>query len=169
MFGVDKDTKSQLRLLTTFINASSIGVTNVFDTNHGCHFKTEHDCSTEASLRLRSILYDDKKRLEFDEKKVHFGLIEMSDKLFEGKRGDGQKWHFEEPVENVLALPFWSTARARKNPDRKLRKHRNRRRRRSRLTEVSQPKKYSDEESLWQYFRKRMGEENYKEMLSDER
>ncbi len=105
MFGIDRDSHNELRLLATFINASSLGQTHVARTNHGYHFRTELNCSLETAMQLRRMLGDDNKRVAVDELKIRHGLTEMVDTLFFGKLDDNWKWHYEQPV-NVLALPF---------------------------------------------------------------
>lgn len=44
--------------------------------------------------------------MAYDDLKIEMGLFDLFDTLFESKRGKGEKWSDEEPV-NPLAEPFW--------------------------------------------------------------
>lgn len=109
-----------------------------------------------------------KNRIAFEELEISRGITDWHDTLFEGKLGEERKWHFEESVDNVLALPFWSTARARKLPDNNLRKNRNRRRKKSRKT-LPQAKKYDtlDNHGLWKYILQRLRDDDFKKEIEE--
>ena len=115
---VDNDTKSELRMLMTVINASKLGRVDIKATAHGYHYRVFKEGlgrpPREARRDLRRLLGDDLNRLYFEEIEELHGLSEWENTLFEAKRGRDGKWHFEEQVDNPLALPFWSTTRARK-------------------------------------------------------
>jgi hypothetical protein len=104
----------------TVINSARLGVVDVRATNHGYHYRiTKQGLGKypRATRRaLRALLGDDSNRLYFEELELLHGITDWEDTLFEAKRGRDGKWHFEEPVDNVLAMPFWSTARATKRP-----------------------------------------------------
>ena len=123
MFGVDSDTNSELRLLMTYLNASSLGKTTVASTQHGYHYRVYLECSRETSMVLRRHLGDDSSRIAFEELELHRGIADWYDTLFVAKLGRDGKWHYEEPVENVLALPFLSRIKPiKKELRKKLRK-----------------------------------------------
>jgi hypothetical protein len=132
MFTIDHDTKSELRLLMTVINGSTFGAVDVRSTHHGYHYRITKEglgkYPRKTRRALRALLGDDSNRLYFEELEMAHGIMDWEDTLFEAKCGRDGKWHFEEPVDNVLALPFWSTARAVKRPQ-LSRKQLNRRRR----------------------------------------
>jgi hypothetical protein len=121
MFTVDHDTKSELLLLKTVINGSRFGAVDVRASNHGYHYRITKDglgrYPRKTRRALRCLLGDDSNRLYFEELEMLHGIMDWEDTLFEAKRGRDGKWHFEKPVDNVLALPFWSTARAVKRPE----------------------------------------------------
>jgi predicted ATPase len=119
MFGVDIDTKSELRLLMTYLNASRLGKTTVSSTFHGYHYRIQLECSRETAMQLRKQLGDDNNRIAFEELELHRGITDWYDTLFVGKLGKDGKWHYEEAVENVLMLPFLSRIKPIKKPLRK--------------------------------------------------
>jgi hypothetical protein len=108
MFGVDHDSKSELLLLKTYLNASSFGNTAVCETQHGYHFRVYLECPRETAMELRKLLGDDNRRMAFEEKEIHDGITDWDDTLFQGKFGNDGEWYYEEPIENVLVLPFLS-------------------------------------------------------------
>jgi hypothetical protein len=115
---VDNDSRSELRMLMTVINASKLGRVDIRSTAHGYHYRIFKEGlgrpPRKARRDLRRLLGDDSSRLYFEEIEELHGLTQWEDTLFEAKRGRDGKWHFEEPVDNPLALPFWSAATARK-------------------------------------------------------
>jgi hypothetical protein len=121
MFTIDHDTKSKLRLLMTVINGSRFGSVDVRSTHHGHHYRITKEglgkYPRKTRRALRALLGDDSNRLYFEELEMLHGIMDWEDTLFEAKRGRDGKWHFEEPVDNVFALPFWSTARTVKRPE----------------------------------------------------
>jgi hypothetical protein len=128
MFGVDIDTKSELRLLMTYINASRLGKTTVASTQHGYHYRVYLDCSREKAMELRKQLGDDNNRIAFEELELHRGITDWYDTLFVGKLGKDGKWHYEETVENVLTLPFLSKIKPIKKERKEVRKNEGRKR-----------------------------------------
>lgn len=136
MFGVDIDTKSELRLLMTFINASQLGNVDVRETSHGYHYRvyTKFECSRETAMQLRKLLGDDNNRIAFEELELHRGITDWYDTLFVAKLGKDGKWHYEEPVENVLMLPFLSRIKPLKKELRKKGMRNNERRKRKHST-----------------------------------
>ena len=112
VFTIDNDTKSQLRLLKTFINASKYGEDKVCETAHGFHHRIycRDVIPKETERILRIMLGDDCRRMAFEELERRHGITEWENTLFEGKLGKDGKWHLEEPIEseNLLALPFFS-------------------------------------------------------------
>jgi hypothetical protein len=112
MFTIDNDTKSELRLLMTFFNAEKYGEDKVSATQHGYHHRVYcyDEIPKETERILRVMLGDDCRRNAFEELERMHGIIEWENTLFEAKLGKDGKWHFEEPVENILALPFFSRA-----------------------------------------------------------
>jgi hypothetical protein len=133
MFTVDHDTKSELLLLKTVINGSRFGTVDVRATNHGYHYRITKEglgrYPRKTRRALRALLGDDSNRLYFEEIEMLHGIMDWEDTLFEAKRGCDRIWHYERPVDNVLALPFWSIARAVKRPE-LSRKHMKRREKR---------------------------------------
>lgn len=170
MFGVDIDSKSELRLLMTYLNASMFGQTVIAGTQHGHHHRNYLDCSQEKAMESRKSLGDDKNRIAFEELELHRGIKDWHDTLFEGKLGEEREWHFEESVDNVLALPFWSSARARKLADKNVRKNR-RRRKKSRKETLPQTKKYDthDEHGFWKYVIQRLKDDDFKKEIEEKR
>lgn len=126
MLTVDHDTKSELRLLMTVINGSRLGSVDVRATNHGYHYRITKEglgkYPRNTRRALRCLLGDDSNRLFFEELELMHGITDWEDTLFEAKSGKDGKWHFEESVDNVLALPFWSTTRAIKRPEKPRKK-----------------------------------------------
>jgi hypothetical protein len=126
LFTLDHDSKSELRLLTTVINASRFGSVDVRETNQGYHYRVTREglgrYPRKIRRALRALLGDDSNRLYFEELEMLRGIKDWEDTLFEAKRGREGKWHYEKPVDNVLALPFWSTARATKKPEKPRKK-----------------------------------------------
>jgi hypothetical protein len=130
LFTIDNDTRSELRLLMTFLNASNLGDDRVSATHHGYHHRVVKqglgDYPKQARENLRMMLGDDSRRMYFEQLEKHRGIGSQwlmrtktqgsgwEDTLFEAKQGRDGKWHFEELVDNVLALPFWSSTRAKK-------------------------------------------------------
>ena len=80
-------------------------------------------------MELRKLLGDDSNRIAFEELELHRGITDWFDTLFVGKLGKDGKWHYEEPVENVLMLPFLSRIKPIKKRMRKNGISKNRRRR----------------------------------------
>jgi predicted ATPase len=118
-FGIDIDTKNELRLLMTYLNASRFGKTTVAETRHGYHIRVFLKCSRETAMQLRKLLGDDDCRIAFEELEIHRGIKDWQDTLFLGKTDEDGKWHYEESVENVLMLPFLSRIKPIKKPLRK--------------------------------------------------
>ena len=112
VFTIDNDTKSELRLLMTFINAGKYGEDKVTATQHGYHHRVycKAVIPKETERILRVMLGDDNRRTAFEELERMHGISQWENTLFEGKMGKDGKWHFEEPIEseNLLALPFFS-------------------------------------------------------------
>jgi hypothetical protein len=112
MFTIDNDTKSELRLLMTCINAGKYGEDKVSATQHGYHHRVycHVQIPKETERILRVMLGDDCRRMAFEELERAHGITEWENTLFEGKLGKDGKWHFEEPIESesLLALPFFS-------------------------------------------------------------
>jgi hypothetical protein len=110
VFTIDNDTKSELRLLMTYINAEKYGEDKVSATQHGYHHRVycRDAIPKETERTLRIMLGDDCRRAAFEELERMHGISTWENTLFEAKLGKDGKWHFEEPVENILALPFFS-------------------------------------------------------------
>jgi hypothetical protein len=130
MFGVDIDSKSELRLLMTYLNASRFGKTTVASTQHGYHYRvhTKFECSRETAMELRKLLGDDNNRIAFEELEIHRGITDWYDTLFVGKLGKDGHWHYEQNVDNVLALPFQSKVKPIKKERKEVRRNERRKR-----------------------------------------
>jgi hypothetical protein len=120
MIGLDIDSKNVFNLLKVYFNSASIARVEVSSTRQGFHLRIRKRVGTAKQLQIRANLGDCKGRLEFDEMKLRTGLFELVDTLFEYKKsptksrgfrsaqsGKDGVWTKEEPVENVLAAPFW--------------------------------------------------------------
>ena len=117
--GFDLDHASQFTLLKTYLNVQKLGKTYVLSSRERhYHLKTfvEGDYSVEETQTIRLQFNDDNRRVA-REQKANRGGKEWQDKLFNGKMKVGdRKMRWEEPLENVLALPFYSKVKHAKKP-----------------------------------------------------
>lgn len=108
MIGLDLDSKNVFGLLKAYFNSASIARVEITSTRQGFHLRIRKHVGIMKQLQIRANLGDCKGRLKFDEMKIRAGLYELVDTLFEFKKtGKDGVWTEEEPIENVLAPPFW--------------------------------------------------------------
>lgn len=111
--GIDIDHKNQMCLLKVYFNSKMIAEpVDVRETKHGFHLRISKRTSIWRQIETRLLLSDCKGRLAFDELKLGMGLLELTDTLFEFKKGKDGVWREEEPVDTktLLSEPFWSRA-----------------------------------------------------------